>query len=452
MQTKNGTNYDRETFCGTSLQLNIDFEWETDGRTSFAIDYGMLCNREYLFTLSNTLYFLGAMISLPLGGQFMDLYGRKRGIQVGSAFTIMAIVMESLPASISHVGVFIFSRMLIGMGCYVTYIGTCTYNLEICPTKNRPIGTLFYAYSWDFGYLLMVLFGYFIKNWNIFSAVPAVILILSIIFVQMVPESPKYLLLNKHDTKATKEALKWFAKINKSDFDIDAIELQSEAVKTKERTAKENFRDLKLYPELAIQTGILCFQWVVSAFVYYGFTFSWSKLSKNLYIGYLFAAIGDVVAVSCKLAVMYTVSRRWGTIGGYALAALTFYLAIIPYEFPGNVLSFEQLVCLLGSVAIGVGWGIIFLQGVEAAPTTHRAQLNTWVCSAGRIGAIAGTQASLLFNWNRTGAFVIFGTLTIVASLLGFRMPETKDIIPPETPPEVKRKYTRITGNDKTDC
>lgn len=35
--------------------------------------------------------------------------------------------------------------------------------------------------------------------------------------------------------------------------------------------------------------------WMVSGFVYYGFSFSWASLNKSLYISYLLAATGEVI-------------------------------------------------------------------------------------------------------------------------------------------------------------
>ena len=45
-----------------------------------------------------------------------------------------------------------------------------------------------------------------------------------------------------------------------------------------------------------MQLLIQMWLWVVSAFIYYGFSFSWSSLGKDIYMSYLFAAIGEIIA------------------------------------------------------------------------------------------------------------------------------------------------------------
>jgi hypothetical protein len=48
--------------------------------------------------------------------------------------------------------------------------------------------------------------------------------------------------------------------------------------------------------------------WMVAAFIYYGFSFSWSSLGSNIYLSYLFAAVGEVIAY----IVMVYPLEHWG--------------------------------------------------------------------------------------------------------------------------------------------
>ena len=48
--------------------------------------------------------------------------------------------------------------------------------------------------------------------------------------------------------------------------------------------------------ELLIQLVVQMWLWMVAAFIYYGFNFSWAELGSNIYTSYLFAALGDILA------------------------------------------------------------------------------------------------------------------------------------------------------------
>ena len=68
--------YNRNNLCGTGtangtgrqLHVGTDFYWETGGRTSFAIDWNLYCDRDYLGSTIKSVYFAGAWFGLLVGG------------------------------------------------------------------------------------------------------------------------------------------------------------------------------------------------------------------------------------------------------------------------------------------------------------------------------------------------------------------------------------------------
>ena len=48
--------------------------------------------------------------------------------------------------------------------------------------------------------------------------------------------------------------------------------------------------------EMLVQLLVQMWMWMVAAFIYYGFSFSWGSIGSNIYISYLYAAVGEVVA------------------------------------------------------------------------------------------------------------------------------------------------------------
>ena len=242
-QTQNGTIYNREKMCEENMQLYIDYVWDLKNRTTFAVDYNLLCDNEYLYNLCNTLFFVGAFIALPVGGQVMDVYGRKPVIFVFGLLSAITVIVGSLPSNISNIAVFLLTRTISGGAVMVMYVGVTIYDMEISPIKYRPIACIFICYSWVFGYLLVVASGYFIKKWVFSSLVPLIPLFIGVVTSVFVPESPRFLFNSRNDITATKHALKWYVTINRSDLDVDEMELCETEVEDKTKvTIIENLK------------------------------------------------------------------------------------------------------------------------------------------------------------------------------------------------------------------
>ena len=56
---------------------------------------------------------------------------------------------------------------------------------------------------------------------------------------------------------------------------------------------------------------------MVAAFIYYGFSFSWSSLGSNIYISYLYAAIGEAIAYAAMVFPLDYWGRRSSNIMFY---------------------------------------------------------------------------------------------------------------------------------------
>ena len=68
--------YVRDNLCGTGdkstskgqLYVGEDFNWQTQGRTSFAVDWNLYCDSEYLRSIIKSIYFGGGWLGLLAGG------------------------------------------------------------------------------------------------------------------------------------------------------------------------------------------------------------------------------------------------------------------------------------------------------------------------------------------------------------------------------------------------
>jgi MFS family permease len=245
---------------------------------------------------------------------------------------------------------------------------------------------------------------------------------------------------NNKDKRAAMQGLKKIARLIGKELHEEEIDLQCSQQKGVAASSYlETLKDFIHFPELRIQLLIQMFQWIIVAFLYYGFTYSWSKLGKNIYWSYVFSGIAEISAALICWFGQDVFGRRMTLFSFYIIAGVSFLLALIPLSFGSqNVLTLEQLMCLIGSMFVSGAWGTSYLYVAEQSPTNHRGKMSA-VCSiAARLGSFAGPQASLLFTWDKSITLIFFAILAISAGLVALRLPETKGKKSPNSAQEVE--------------
>ena len=157
------------------------------------------------FIMSMALW--GTVIGAIFGGIPTQKYGRKTVlIWIGILFSISAIGTALAPEPYS----FSFFRFLGGLGIGVSSVAAPTYISEIAtPSTRGRLGAL-YQFNIVFGILVAFLSNYFLKgvggenDWRWMLGVLAIPSIIYSILVIGVPESPRWLIINRNDLPRVK--------------------------------------------------------------------------------------------------------------------------------------------------------------------------------------------------------------------------------------------------------
>ena len=442
--------YNSDVLCGIfedsqSLEVGTDFNWDTsDGRSTYAVDWNIYCGTEYKGTLLSSLFFVGGFIGLLVGSFTFDTFGRRTTVIAGY-FTVSLCMMIS--AAAPNTGTLMAIRVIMGIGSYMGLSGLYVYILENVSSKWRGLVSSIVAIGYNLGWTAVLpAFGYFIKGWKWLSVAGGILMLASVFVWFFVPDSPRHLMENKNDKVAAMNSLKRIATLFGRKLDLDEIELKSSKKDTAAPSSYlETLKDFIHFPELRIQLLIQMFQWTILAFLYYGFNFSWGKLGKNIYWSYAFSGIAEVSAALICWFGQDVFGRRMTMLSFNIVGGASFLLALIPLSFGSqNVLTLEQLMCLIGSMFVSGAWGTSYLYVAEQSPTNHRGKMSA-VCSiVARLGSFAGPQASLLFTWNKSATLVFFGILSISAGMVSLRLPETKGKKSPNSAQEVEDRRQAI--------
>ncbi|ARM75452.1 sugar porter family MFS transporter [Acidianus manzaensis] len=379
---------------------------------------------------SGTSIFAG--IGALAAGPITDKYGRKSLLIIdGIMYAVFALLSALAFNSIS----LIVWRSLVGFAVGADTAIATAYIAEFSPKKWRGslaitqqlmIFSGITASYWA-GYILS-----FSENWRLMlglGVIPAIILV-GLRF--LLPESPRWLLLNNKENIAKKVFNKFGALIRDDEIVM---------APAKEPSFKEMFRNKAVTTAIIIVGIWLAFQQItgVNVILYYG-----PEIYKYLGIvgstAILYTAISESLG-AIEYAISFYLIDRWGRrklgILGYAGLVVSWIIMLIGLRyffsgilFIGVSLVFSAMTLFLLFFHVGVGGVGWVLQG-ETIPTEVRGR------GAGILAAIdwfANAAIIFLFPiWETAlGVYSFFGfelLLSIIAIIIVYLfLPETKGI------------------------
>lgn len=433
--------YNSDTLCGKDgnpqLVKDTDFKWSlVDGRTTFAVDWDIYCDTEYRGTLLSSLYFVGATIGLLVGSLTFDTVGRRGILLVGYSSVAAGMFITALVDSLA---LLMAVRVMMGVGTYMGLSGMYTYILECTAIRLRGFVSSLIGLMWGVGLVLFLpLLSYLITSWKWMSAAGGFLMTAAVAVWFLVPPSPRHLLENRADAEGAAQSLQKLAKIFGKDLHLTSLDLKT-TEKDDQASYLQTLGDFLKFREIRAQLLIQMFQWMVVAFLYYGFGFGWAKLGSNIYWSYMFAGLAEVLSSLICWFGQDILGRKVSMIAFFLVGSASFLLALVPGGAT-SVLTFEQLMCLVGAMCVSAAWATCYLYVAESSPTSHRGKMAAICSIAARIGSFAGPQASLLFTWSKPKTLVIFAVLAAAAGLVTVRLPETRGRHSPTTAQEVEER------------
>ncbi len=374
----------------------------------------------------------GTVLGAILGSFPTDRLGRKQTLfWIGVFYTVSALGS----ALANDPWVFAAFRFLGGLGVGASTIAAPAYVSEIAPPKDRGRLVALYQFNIVFGILIAFVSNYLLSGigaeaWRWMLGVEAVPAVIYTLLVLSVPQSPRWLLVKKHDRAAAARTLQLIDPTLDVEWEMDRLLAHEANIAPGETIFDKKYR----FPLLLAFLIAFFNQFSgINAFLYYA-----PRIFETAGLGSsaaLLSSIGigvtNLVFTLIGLSLIDRVGRRqlmyigsFGYIISLSLVAMAFFFGWQGLAVPIFLFLF------IAAHAIGQGT-VIWVFISEIFPNHLRARGQAFGSSTHWILAAAiPSLIPVLFSVIGAGAvFAVFAGMMVVQLLfVHFLMPETKGV------------------------
>ncbi|GLH00657.1 Organic cation transporter protein [Gryllus bimaculatus] len=188
--------------------------------------------------------------------------------------------------------------------------------------------------------------------------------------------------------------------------------------------------------KLLVRALLLFFIWAANAFVYYGLSVNSTSLGGDKYLNFALVCLVEIPGYTVAWLLMNRLGRRMSLGGSLGLCALTCIGAAF---VPVGMEWAEIVLFLVGKLGITSSFGVVFVYTAELYPTPMRSAGVGMSSTVARVGAMVAPFAPLLGQVYAPLPLLLFGGVSLIASLFTLALPETLGTRLPDTVDEVEK-------------
>jgi len=381
----------------------------------------------------------------PVSGYFLDAWGRRSSIMLGSGVFLVGCAIQALAACVTTM---LLGRLIAGLSIGLLSSVVALYQSELAPTSMRGALTSLYQLMITFGILVAAFVDHMLVTrdggwrWAIWlQALPAGSLLVVMPFL---PRSPRWL-VQKGRREEALEALR-------------TVRTEAEAQEELQQIVESCERALALgeprWPELfegrvgrllAIGVALQLLQQLVgmNAFMYFGpRIYASLGLNVNLY-----QTITNAVNFASTFPALFLADRFGRRVllvsSALGMTVACVAMAVLGQAFPAPGTSGAHVprswaagqaivaMIFLFVLNFAYGWGpMVWVYNSEIFPLRHRSWCVAATACANWVGNYAIAQLTpVLLGGLGFGTFYVFAMFTLLALALALWLPETKGVM-----------------------
>ncbi|XP_066228999.1 solute carrier family 22 member 1 [Saccopteryx leptura] len=414
--------------------------YDTPG-SSIVTEFNLVCEDSWKVDLFQSCVNLGFFLGSLGTGYIADRFGRKLCLLATALVSsVSGILMAVAPDYIS----LLLFRLLQGLVSKGSWTAGFTLLTEVVGPGYRRTVAILYQGAYTVGLVLLCGLAYALPHWRELQLAVSVPTLLCLFYHWCLPESPRWLLLQKRSAQAIKIMDRIAQKNGRlPPADLKMLSLEEEVTETR----SPSFADLFRTPQLRKHTGILMYLWFTSSVLYQGLIMHLGATSGSLYLDFFYSALVEFPA---DVIILVTIDRigRLYPLAAFNLVAATacFAMIFIPHEL--HWLSI--VVACVGRMGITIVFQMVCLVNAELYPTFIR-NLGMTVCSSlcDLGGVLTPFLVFRLMEVWRSLPLAMFAVFGLVAGGVTLLLPDTKGVTLPETIEDAENLRRKAKPKDK---
>lgn len=273
--------------------------------------------------------------------------------------------------------------------------------IEWSMTQQKILVTSLVLASYSLGQVVTAIIASYLHNYKWLLRVISVFGFVTIPFIWMLPESLRWLLVNRKYEQAIKVVEK-ASKMNRIEISQQSYEIIASKCKDCHTDDESNHDDnngsfMDILGNCSLFTRLMtcAFCWVSSTFITYGVSIISVSLPGDKYVNFLVVSVGAMPSIFLTYAMLKYMSRRWSISSSLCITGISILAS--------KYFSFNETLSLvfffMGKLFIQHSFVSLYLYTSEMWPTVLRHSAMGFCSTIGRFGSIAAPLVPLLVQW-----------------------------------------------------
>ncbi|CAI5789141.1 solute carrier family 22 member 13-like [Podarcis lilfordi] len=390
--------------------------YPTDPKPSLLTEFNLVCDRNNLKDISQSIYMAGGLVGALVLGPLSDCTGSHMMILL----SLLLMGSFGVGAGFSpNFYVYIALRFIVGAAFAGISISMSALTSEWVGPSYRPLAMIISYCFQGVGQMALAGLAYSVRDWRNYQFAGSAPAFALFFYIWVLPKSARWL-LTKGKVEEAKKVLRKAASVNKRTVSEELLNQLAPEKKVK----SGNILDLCKNPRLRILTLIMVVVWFADSLVYYGVSHQVGDFGLDIYMTQLvFGAVEIPSRASCIFLLQWMGRKKcqaaWLFLGG----VMCLIIPAIPTDFPVIV----TVLAVIGKSALAASFSTTYVFSAEIFPTVIR-QSSLGLCSmVGRVGGILAPLIVLLSKYHPAIPMVILGGTALSAGILCFFLPETQN-------------------------
>ncbi|KAB0795654.1 hypothetical protein PPYR_12493 [Photinus pyralis] len=405
--------------CDSGYEYN--FTTDDVPYASISAEFDWVCENAALPTISQSIFFCGAILGGLVFGWLADSKGRIPAL-VGTNFVGFAAGVGT--AFCNSFWTFCLCRFLVGMAfdnCFtMMYILVLEY---VGPKWRTFVANMSIAMFFTCASCVLPWIAWYLEDWRMLCVVTSVPLALAVFTPWCVPESARWLVSQGQIDKSI-GILKKFERINGTKVEESMYKQFRDscykAQKEEEDSKSYSVIDLFKTPHLRKITLLLILIWMAISLVFDGHVRNVGSLGLNVFLTFTIASATELPADTFLTITLDRWGRRWLAFGTMAMSGIFSLLATtVPLGIPSATMA------IIGRFAINITYNIGLQYAAELLPTVVRAQGVALIHIMGYVASIVAPFVVYLATISPSFPLIILGIVGILGGCLALFLPET---------------------------